>query len=223
MMIRTVHSRQGFTLIEMVLVVAIIAILAAMAIPSLLSARGAANETSAIGTLRNLVTVETTWRQNDTDRNTVGDWWTADLSGLYRIESRPASGIGVAVIDVAVATADEAKEAGGAAVVGAPIPATTVSAASLLDLTRSGPKSGYYYSCMPAFRADPDGNLQTWTNTSSFGFQARPDVYYNTGVNTFIVNEAGVIFSRDFGNSLIANAAVWPGPNPTTVGYKIAQ
>jgi prepilin-type N-terminal cleavage/methylation domain-containing protein len=48
---RTSH---GFTLIELLIVVAIIAIIAAIAIPSLLRARMAANEASAIGSLRSV-------------------------------------------------------------------------------------------------------------------------------------------------------------------------
>jgi len=47
---------QGFTLIELMIVVAIIAIIAAIAIPSLLNARKAGNEASAISSLRTLTT-----------------------------------------------------------------------------------------------------------------------------------------------------------------------
>ena len=53
---------QGFTLIELMIVVAIIAIIAAIAIPSLLNARKAGNEASAISSLRTLSTVQEQYR-----------------------------------------------------------------------------------------------------------------------------------------------------------------
>ena len=53
---------QGFTLIELMIVVAIIAIIAAIAIPSLLNARKSGNEASAISSLRTLSTVNEQYR-----------------------------------------------------------------------------------------------------------------------------------------------------------------
>ena len=48
------QAQKGFTLIELMIVIAIIAIIAAIAIPNLLEARKHGNETSALGSLRTI-------------------------------------------------------------------------------------------------------------------------------------------------------------------------
>lgn len=54
--------RRGFTLVEIMIVVAIIALLAAIAIPNLLRARVNANETAAIAAMRTISTALESYR-----------------------------------------------------------------------------------------------------------------------------------------------------------------
>jgi type IV pilus assembly protein PilA len=71
-------KQKGFSLIELLIVVAIILIIAAIAIPNLLRSKMAANESSAVGSLRTINTAEVTYNNN---YPTVGYGALASLGG----------------------------------------------------------------------------------------------------------------------------------------------
>lgn len=79
----------GFTLIELMIVVAIIAIIAAIAVPNMLAARISANETAAISILRTISTAQAQFQRAayaDEDRNGVGEYgYFAELGGTVAV------------------------------------------------------------------------------------------------------------------------------------------
>ena len=78
---------KGFTLVELMIVLAIIAIVAAFAIPNLMRSRMAANETAAVGALRTIMAAEGTYM------NRYGVYATlSELSAEGLIDSSLAGG-----------------------------------------------------------------------------------------------------------------------------------
>ncbi len=80
-------KQKGFSLIELLIVVAIILIIAAIAIPNLLRSRIAANESSAVGSVRTLTTAQVTYS------STYGTGYTtlAQLGGAAGCTAAPAT------------------------------------------------------------------------------------------------------------------------------------
>jgi prepilin-type N-terminal cleavage/methylation domain-containing protein len=228
-------GKRGFTLIELMIVIAIIAVIAAIAIPGLLSSMRAANERSAATSLKTLCTAEADFRANDRDWNHVNDFWTYNVAGLYTMTSAAVVGNAgantttdpaIKLIELSVASADaEGNVAAGVA--------GCNEYAALSTFAVSAPKASYWYIALvtdqslsgtteATYKLDTGGTptMGSTHNTSKFGFLSFPDST-SAGKFVFIVNENNTVFrsatsgfTRPSGTppgSLTSPYSDWPG------------
>ncbi|HET6930055.1 MAG TPA: prepilin-type N-terminal cleavage/methylation domain-containing protein [Candidatus Acidoferrum sp.] len=97
-------KQKGFSLIELLIVVAIILIIAAIAIPNLLKSKMAANESSAVGSLRTINTGEVTYASS-----CPANGFSASLVELNGGKACPS---GAGIIDNVLGGADPSTKSG---------------------------------------------------------------------------------------------------------------
>ncbi len=121
------RKQKGFSLIELLIVVAIILIIAAIAIPNLLRARIAANESSAVASIRTLNTAQISY---NSAYPTVG--FASGLGVLAGTVCTPPTSAGACLIDTQLASGTKSGYSFAMSSSGsAPVSAYTATAAPL--------------------------------------------------------------------------------------------
>lgn len=220
------QKTKGFTLIELMIVIAIIAIIAAIAIPGLLSSQRASNERNASASLKTIASAEADFRGNDRDGNKIQDFWTGDVSGLYGVLPVGSTEM-VKLIEISVAGSDFVPLTG----VGA-LGDTGLNVVENSNYAVRSPKAGYWYEAMltdesgvDAYATSTNGvvdtsggvNTSVWYNHSKFGFLTFPDSF-SAGRNAFFINEGNTIFKRTMNGPVKQASDIPPTSITLTVG-----
>ncbi len=202
--------KKGFTLIELMIVIAIIAIIAAIAIPGLLAAQRSSNERNASASLKTLATAEADFRSNDRDNDRAQNFWTGNVYGMFALcpstnGSAIPSGTNVApelmikLVEPSLASAD----GNVTNTITGQVP-VTASVGSL------SPKASYVYRAFAQYAVGTGnanyavtGGITLWLQNFNFGkyaFMAFP-TSYGAGRQIFIMDETITIFRGDPGSA----------------------
>lgn len=153
-------KQNGFSLIELLIVVAIILIIAAIAIPNLLRARIAANESSAVASIR---TINTAMISYNSAYPTVG--YASSLTNLAGTSCTPPNSTSACLIDTQLASGTKSGYSFSAAASGGPPASAYQVVATPLTANQTGVR--YFCSFADAVVRYSTASLTTTTCTYS--------------------------------------------------------
>jgi len=186
-------------LIRWTLVAAVLSGLFAAAVSWYSAARRGSNERTASGSLKQMGSIQVTFKSSDSDGNDINDFYTEDVAGLYQLTDGK-SGKPLRMIEHSVALADG-------------------RTARIYRGHISGAHAGYWFVALRDY-ADCEDELGQYLpygprRPDRFGFGAFPDRYGASGSLIFVMNEGGTMFKHDpKGDSYFAVAPLWGAMMP---------
>ncbi len=174
-----------------------------------LARRVGRNELAAIGTCRTYITAQREYAKEGRDGKPAGLFATTFRSdagkhnGLYWQAGRRerSSPLGDLVAKASV----EGRQLG--------------------ETAQPLPFYGYYFKILTAQGAAAPGGAKSYVVngelSAGFALVAWPSQYDTTGVMTFIVNQAGVVYQKDLGDQTAAAAAALKAYNPDSSWHKV--
>jgi type IV pilus assembly protein PilA len=155
------RKQKGFSLIELLIVVAIILIIAAIAIPNLLRARIAANESSAVASVRTINTAQISY---NSAYPTVG--FAASLANLSGTSCAPPASNGACLIDTQLSSGTKS----GYSFVLSGVTGTPASTYQIIASPITSNQTGVRYFCSFAdavVRVNPTAAISTCDTTQT--------------------------------------------------------
>jgi prepilin-type N-terminal cleavage/methylation domain-containing protein len=205
--------RSGFTLIELMIVIAIIAVVSAVAIPQLQAARVTANEASAVATLRSLASAQAQVAASaaiDSDGDGAGEYgYFAELAGSIPLRVSAPGGPAAGAVGI-----DELSPASLTSVFARVTNSTVTKSGYVFQLWMAGPTAAGLVS---AIGEDANGGkilapFPDSDNSELFWCAyAWPMSLGETGRSTFFISNDGTTLSYN-NNGAVQYSGVAAGP-----------